>query len=103
MGRSGGGNGSLRGGAATLPDGRASRAGRQGGGHPVARPGRGFGGESQEELDRWSEEDRRLARQGLVKLEVGEEIPYKHLDDLTREDRSSRIAAEREEIDWPDQ
>jgi hypothetical protein len=34
---------------------------------------------------------------------VGEEIPYKHLDDLTREDRSSRIAAEREEIDWPDQ
>jgi hypothetical protein len=36
----------------------------------------------------------------MVKLKVGEEIHYKHIDELTREDRPARIAAETEEVDW---
>jgi hypothetical protein len=57
-------------------------------------------GESQEELDRIAAEDRRLAQEGKVKLKVGEEIHYKHVEELTREDRWARIEAEREEVDW---
>ena len=57
-------------------------------------------GESQEELERIALEDQRLAQQGLVKLKVGDEIHYKHIDELTREDRQARIAAESEEVDW---
>jgi hypothetical protein len=57
-------------------------------------------GESQEDLDRKAQEDQRLAQEGMVKLKVGQEIHYKHIDELTREDRAARMAAEREEIDW---
>jgi hypothetical protein len=57
-------------------------------------------GESQEELERIAAEDQRLAQQGMVKLKVGEEVSYKHIDELTREDRQARIAAEREEVEW---
>jgi hypothetical protein len=57
-------------------------------------------GESQEDLDRKAQEDQRLAQEGMVKLKVGQEIHYKHIDELTREDRGVRMAAEREEIDW---
>ena len=57
-------------------------------------------GESQEELERIAAEDQRLAQQGMVKLKVGEEVSYKHIDELTREDRQARIAAELEEIKW---
>ena len=57
-------------------------------------------GESQEELDRIAREDQRLAQEGIVKLKVGEEILYKHIEELTREDRWARIEAEREEVDW---
>jgi hypothetical protein len=35
----------------------------------------------------------------MVKLKVGEEIYYKHIDELTREDRMARMAAEQEEVD----
>ena len=57
-------------------------------------------GESQEDLDRKAQEDQRLAQEGMVKLKVGQEIHYKHIDELTREDRAARMAAEREEVDW---
>jgi hypothetical protein len=57
-------------------------------------------GESQEELDRKAAEDQRLAQDGMVKLKVGEEIYYKHIDELTRKDRPARLAAETEEVDW---
>jgi hypothetical protein len=36
----------------------------------------------------------------MVKLKVGEEVSYKHVEELTREDRPARIAAEREEVEW---
>jgi hypothetical protein len=57
-------------------------------------------GESQEQLDRIVAEDQRLAQRGMVKLKVGEEVSYKHIDELTREDRQARIAAEIEEVKW---
>jgi len=57
-------------------------------------------GESQEELDRIAAEDQRLAQQGMVKLKVGEEVSYKHIDELRREDRQARIATELEEVKW---
>jgi hypothetical protein len=57
-------------------------------------------GESREELDRIAQEDQRLAQQGMVKLKVGEEVSYKHIDELRREDRQARIAAELEEVKW---
>jgi hypothetical protein len=62
--------------------------------------GHALAGESQEELDRIAAEDQRLAQEGMVKLKVGGEIRYKHVDELTREDRMARIAAEQEEVDW---
>jgi hypothetical protein len=62
--------------------------------------GHALPGESQQELDRIAAEDQRLAQKGIVKLKVGEEIHYKHIDELTREDRPARIAAEREEVAW---
>ena len=57
-------------------------------------------GESQEQLDRIVAEDQRLAQRGMVKLKVGEEVSYKHIDELTREDRQARMAAELEEVEW---
>ena len=57
-------------------------------------------GESQEELERIALEDQRLAQEGMVKLKVGQEVSYKHIDELTREDRQARIAAESEEVEW---
>ena len=57
-------------------------------------------GESQEELERIALEDQRLAQEGMVKLKVGQEVSYKHIEELTREDRWARIEAEREEVDW---
>jgi hypothetical protein len=36
----------------------------------------------------------------MVKLKVGQEVSYKHIDELTREDRQARIAAESEEVEW---
>ena len=62
--------------------------------------GHALPGESQEELDRIAAEDQRLAREETVKLKVGEQVYYRHIDELTREDRWARIAAEREEVDW---
>ena len=57
-------------------------------------------GESQQELNRIAAEDQRLAQEGIVKLKLGDSVHYKHIDELTREDRTARIAAEREEVDW---
>ena len=62
--------------------------------------GHALPGETQEELERIALEDQRLAQEGMVKLKVGEEIHYKHVDELTREDRQARMAAEQEEVDW---
>jgi ATP/maltotriose-dependent transcriptional regulator MalT len=52
-------------------------------------------GESQEELDRTAEEDRRLARQGFVELMDEEGVTYhKHLDELEVWDVADRLRAD---------
>lgn len=57
-------------------------------------------GESSEEL-RWLViEDQYLAEEGLVELRSGEDVWHKHIDDLAREDRSTRIEAENARVAW---
>jgi DNA-binding CsgD family transcriptional regulator len=58
-------------------------------------------GESQEELDRTAEEDRSLAREGLVELmdEEGETY-HKHIDELEVWDVADRIRAATARSDW---
>ena len=56
--------------------------------------------ESPQEL-RWLViEDSHLAEEGLVELRSGGEIWFKHVDDLTYEDRPARIEAENTRRAW---
>jgi DNA-binding NarL/FixJ family response regulator len=57
-------------------------------------------GELPETLARLGSQDQRQAEEGLVALMSGGEVSYKHLDDLTREDRPARIAANRLRTAW---
>jgi hypothetical protein len=57
-------------------------------------------GESQQELNRIAAEGQSRAPQGIVKLKIDDSVHYKHIDELTCEDRATRIAAEREVLDW---
>lgn len=57
-------------------------------------------GESPEELERLAREDREKAEEGLVIPREGDEVWYKHIDDLTREDRPARIEAQRKRLEW---
>jgi hypothetical protein len=47
-------------------------------------------GESQQELQRIAEEDQRKAERGLVELRSGDEVWYKHIDELSREPSASQ-------------
>jgi hypothetical protein len=62
--------------------------------------GRALPGESHEELERIAEEDRRKAEEGLVELRSGDEIWYKHIDEITRDDRPARIESENARAAW---
>lgn len=62
--------------------------------------GPAFPEESQEELDQMAEEDRRKAEEGLVELRSGDEVWYKHIDEITREDRPARIESENVRAAW---
>jgi hypothetical protein len=62
--------------------------------------GHALPGESQEELDRIALEDQRQSQRGLVRLKTDDKFHYKHIDELTRKDRTARIAAERETVAW---
>ena len=62
--------------------------------------GRALPGESQEEMDRIAEEDLRRAREGLVELRSGNEVWYKPIDELTRDDRPARIESENARAAW---
>jgi hypothetical protein len=58
-------------------------------------------GEPQEELDQIASEDRRRAEEGLVELRSEEgELSYKHIEELSPEDRVDRIRAELARIEW---
>jgi hypothetical protein len=62
--------------------------------------GRALPGESQEELERIAEEDRLKAEEGLVELRSGDDVWYKHIDELTRDDRPARIESENARAAW---
>jgi hypothetical protein len=62
--------------------------------------GRALQGESQEELDRLAFKDQRRAEEGLVELLQEGEPYYKHIDELTTENRMGRIRAERARTLW---
>ncbi len=57
-------------------------------------------GESPEELEWLGIEDRHLAEEGHVELRSGDKVWFKHIDDLTREDRPARIEAENVRTAW---
>ena len=58
-------------------------------------------GESREEPDRWDEEDRRTAKEGLVELMDEEGKTYHlHIDELEPEDLADRLRVERARCDW---
>ena len=62
--------------------------------------GRALPGESQEELDKMAEEDQRKAEEGLVELRSGDDVWYKHIDEMTREDRQAGIDSENARAAW---
>ena len=62
--------------------------------------GRALPGESQEELDRIAEEDQRRAERGLVELLSGDKVWFKHIDEITRDDRQARIDSENARAAW---
>ena len=58
-------------------------------------------GESQQELVRLADTDQMRAWEGLVELmDESGEIIYKHIDELTPEDRTARVRAEGARIEW---
>jgi hypothetical protein len=69
-------------------------------GHLARLLGDAMPGESQEELEQMALEDKHRAEEGLVELRRGEEVWYKHIDELTSEDRAARVEAEGVRIDW---
>jgi hypothetical protein len=58
-------------------------------------------GESPEELETLASEDEARAEEGLVELLSPDgEVYYKHIDALSPEDRSERVAAEGARVKW---
>jgi hypothetical protein len=57
-------------------------------------------GELPAQLRRLASEDQRQAEEGLVALTIGGKVSYKHLDDLTQQDRPARIASNRLRTTW---
>lgn len=63
-------------------------------GHPLPE-------ESHQEIEWLAEEDRRTAHEGMVALMSGRgEVAYKHIDDLSPQDRAARIRFEGKRIEW---
>jgi hypothetical protein len=57
-------------------------------------------GESPAELQWMILEDQHLAEEGLVELRSDEEVRFKHVDNLTYEDRPARLEAESKRRAW---
>ena len=70
-------------------------------GHLARLLGGPLPGESAEELQLLTAEDQRRADEGLVELGSPRgEVSYKHIDELTPEDRQARAEAERVLMSW---
>jgi len=61
---------------------------------------RALQGESPKELAHLAQEDQRMAEEGLVELKRGEEVWYKHIDELVPQDRLALAEAERAKMAW---
>jgi lauroyl/myristoyl acyltransferase len=57
-------------------------------------------GESQDELQRIADEDQRKAERGLVEFRSGDEVWFKQMDEITRDDRQARIESENVRAAW---
>lgn len=74
---------------------------RRAGGKTAGALGRPAPGETQEEIDRVAQDDRRKARRGLVRLVRGDGSEYfLHVDGLTRGNRPDRTRAEKAQVAW---
>lgn len=62
--------------------------------------GSALSGETQEEIDRHAREDQERAEEGFVELRAGKKVWYKHIDELTPEDRAARIEAQKHRLAW---
>ena len=62
--------------------------------------GESLPGESPAALQRLASEDRRQADEGLVALMSNGKVFYKHVEELTEEDMSARVAANRLRTTW---
>ena len=71
------------------------RSGRLGRALRLALPGK-----SQDELQRIADEDQHKAERGLVELRRGDEVWYKQIDEITRDDRQARIESEKARVAW---
>jgi hypothetical protein len=70
-------------------------------GHLARALGSRLPSESREELDEMADRDRRLAEQELVKLSSEEGEPrYRHIAELSPEDREDRVRAELRRLEW---
>jgi hypothetical protein len=56
--------------------------------------------ESAADLERVAREDKERAEQGLVQLRQGDYVWWKHIDELSEEDRIARAEAERVQTRW---
>jgi hypothetical protein len=56
--------------------------------------------ESATELERIAQEDQLRAEEGLVELRNGDNVWYKHIEELLPKDRTYQAQAERARVDW---
>ncbi len=70
------------------------------GGQLASLLGEPLPGEPPAALERLASEDRRQAEEGLVALMSGGKVSYKHIDELSPDDMSARIAANRARTTW---
>ena len=62
--------------------------------------GKALPGEKPQELEQMAREDQRKAEEGLVTLLWGNQLSYKHIDELTPQNLLARLEAERAQVNW---
>jgi hypothetical protein len=69
-------------------------------GHPAKQLGGPQPTESAADLERCAREDKERAELGLVQLRQGDHVWWRHVDELTENDRMARLEAERVLTGW---
>jgi hypothetical protein len=62
--------------------------------------GRSLPHESEQELELIATEDQYLAQEGYVQLKRGEKLWYKHIEEMTPQDRPARLEYEKALVGW---